>query len=165
MKNTTIMVSLMMTASCFAGKADTASPKAKNYEEITSRARYDEIIKSTEPRVIAFYKTTCGACDQMDPHLNEVAGKYKNKAKCYVIDLEKDAKGFGPLIKEHKLEGIPTTLFLKTAEVRRERGAMQKDELEHAFNMFINGPSGFVVEQPKKAEAPKIQTSHKVAQR
>jgi thiol-disulfide isomerase/thioredoxin len=157
--NTSILNAVLITAISF-------SAIAKNYEEITSKEKYQQVLKSADPRIIAFYKKSCGACDQMDPAYDEVAGKFKNKAKFYVLDTEKNQKDFGALIKEHKIEGIPTTIFLKQTEVHRERGCMTKQEIEYAVNHFINGPTGFIVEQPKQAATPETsQATQKMAKK
>lgn len=152
--------------SLFAKDEENAAKKIrKNYKEISSIDEYKKILNSDQPTVINYHAPWCDACTQMEPSYDKVAGKYKGKATFYCVNVTH--KDFKPLVKERKIEGLPTTTFHKNKnEVRRERGSMSEAETEQITNHFINGPTGFIVEKPQEAkEAAPLQKTRTVAQK
>lgn len=101
--------------------------------ELTDACCIDYIKNCTEPCVIKFYATWCGACNHLASYYEEVAKEFEGKVTFYSIncddqELMKKVQEVG-LTKE-PIQYLPTVLFLEKGKVNEQQtGAMPKEEL------------------------------------
>lgn len=119
-------------------KPKPAPSKPKNYKEITTEAQYKALAKKTKPQIIKFSAEWCGACKQMEPVYNAIAGTDSYKADFSYINTDNEDPKVQALIKELKIESVPTTVFLKKGkETKRASGSLSKLELENEIKSFV----------------------------
>ena len=79
-----------------------------------------EVKESALPVVVDFWGPACGPCMALMPKFEELAGKYKDKAKFCKVDTSKNKR----VAINFKVMSLPTILFWKNgAEVARLGGA------------------------------------------
>lgn len=118
--------------------AQKASQTNSLIHEIKSIKEYEQIYSQPQPTIINMYTDWCGACKLMDKDYNQAAKRYGNKVRFYKINVGN--KGLDTLVKKNKIEGIPTTLFVKNGkEERRERGTVYGQYLDDTVYRFAYG--------------------------
>ncbi len=101
--------------------------------ELTDPCCIDYIKNCTEPCVIKFYATWCGACNHLASYYEEVAQEFEGKVTFYSLDcdnqeLMKKAQEAG--IPKEPVQYLPTVVFFEKGKVHEQQvGAMPKDEL------------------------------------
>lgn len=111
--------------------------QAKNTSELTKKEFMQKIWNfeaspkvfkylGNKPAVVDFHAVWCGPCKKLNPILEELAIKYKDKVVFYKIDVDKEkelAGGFG-------IQSIPTIMFIpKKGEPSLSAGFLSKEEL------------------------------------
>lgn len=131
--------------------AISSSVFCKHYTEIATMKQYDTVCNCGKPVIIKYYAPWCQACTHMEPGYDKAAAKYKG-AQFYTVNVDKAE--FKPLIKKHKIEGLPTTIFHKNnKEVRRERGSMGAEEVDRISDIFLNGSKAQSLKRTPSAPA------------
>jgi thioredoxin len=96
--------------------------KVWNFETSPKAFKY----LGNKPAIIDFHAVWCGPCKKLNPILEELALKYKNKVIFYKIDVDKEkelAQGFG-------IQSIPTILFIpRKGEPSLSAGLLSKEDL------------------------------------
>lgn len=72
-----------------------------------------EIANSKIPILVEFSAKWCGPCKIMDPIIKEIANKLHDKAKVFVVDIEKNQK----LADKHKVLSLPTFLVYREGKI------------------------------------------------
>ena len=115
-------------------KASKADEKPKTIvNEIASPCCIDYIKDSTEPCVIKFYATWCGACNHLASYYEEVAKEFEGKVTFYSLncdnqELMKKAQEAG--LPKEQVQYLPTVVFFEKGKVHEHQtGAMPKEEL------------------------------------
>ena len=93
---------------------------------------FEKALKNSRPTLILFSSAHCGPCRALKPHYYRAA--LKNTAiDFYLVDTSK--KIFKPMLKKHKITGIPTLFGCKDGKIiERESGITSRKELETFMN-------------------------------
>ncbi|GHC62181.1 thioredoxin [Ulvibacter litoralis] len=89
-------------------------------------SKFSEIINQETPVLVDFFAEWCGPCKMMSPILKQVKDTLGENVSIIKIDVDKNQ----PLAAKYQVRGVPTLiLFKKGAQVWRQSGVLQKDEL------------------------------------
>ena len=109
----TLLLGVLLLLSCAEEQPpDQISPPApSNLPVINSRAELSRVISEAGDRLllIDFYADWCLPCKELEPILEEIARKAKDRVSVYRIDLDANqglAQGF-------EVQGIPYVVFIK----------------------------------------------------
>lgn len=144
--------------------ADTSTGE-KYYRKLATIEECEKIYHSPRcPSVIVFNSTTCSACEQMEPVLNNAARKY-TRAKFYTYTVPE--KGSKEIHKRgiFKIPSYPTTYFVKPrAQARREGGSMCAAEFDSITYEHVYGKPKPVARhhspEIKKSLQERIENTH-----
>lgn len=93
-----------------------------------------EAIESGKVVVLDFWATWCGPCMKLGPIIDELEGKYKDKAIVAKVNVDDD----NGLSSEFKIVSIPTVLFFKNGElVDRSVGLVKLTDLERKLMAIV----------------------------
>ena len=96
-------------------------------------SNFSEIINQDKPVLVDFFAEWCGPCKMMSPILKEVKSAFGDKISIIKIDVDKNQ----PLAAKYQVRGVPTLILYKSSkQVRRQSGAVQKNELVSIINNF-----------------------------
>jgi thioredoxin 1 len=83
-------------------------------ETVTDASFPFEVLRADRPVLVDFYADWCGACQQLAPVLDELAGDYDGRVKVVKIDVEHH-----PATAERLgVRGIPTLVLFDGGEER-----------------------------------------------
>ncbi len=82
-------------------------------KEITDANFEEEIIKSGKPALIDFWAVWCGPCRMIEPIIEELAERYKDKAVIGKMNVDENYN----VPVQYGIRAIPTILFFKDGEV------------------------------------------------
>ncbi|WGH28093.1 MAG: thioredoxin domain-containing protein [Candidatus Shikimatogenerans bostrichidophilus] len=92
-------------------------------------------IKKNKYSIIDFWAPWCSPCIYIKDIINEVMYIYKNKIKCYKINIDKN----NFLSKKYNILSIPTLIFfIKGKEKKRNIGILTKKKLINLCEKIIN---------------------------
>lgn len=93
-----------------------------------------ESVKDKGPAIVDFWAEWCGACKQMEPVINSLAGDYGDDVFFAKLNVGEDREA----ALEYQISSIPTILFFKDGElVDRIIGTVPKKELEEKIEEMI----------------------------
>lgn len=100
-----------------------------NYTNINMKDFQNKINAKEEFRIYV-YKTSCSACQNIKPSLNEVIDE--EKATVFAINMESDGNMDIDFLKKNNISKTPTLLLYKNGqEIRRLEGTQSKKELKN----------------------------------
>ncbi|MCV9899778.1 thioredoxin family protein [Exiguobacterium sp. N5] len=106
---------------------NTESMEKPLYEQTTLKD-YKTMITAKETFFVYVYKTSCPACQQMKPTINEVIEN--NKVDWRAVNVEYEQNFDLSFLKEHKIDKTPTIIFYKNGiEQHRLEGLQSKKEI------------------------------------
>ncbi|NCO90010.1 MAG: thioredoxin [Armatimonadetes bacterium CG_4_10_14_0_8_um_filter_66_14] len=80
---------------------------------VTSGQFDGEVLKSDLPVLVDFYAGWCGPCKMIAPHLEQLAGDLKGRAKVVKVNVDEEPS----LAARYRITGVPTLLFFKGGAV------------------------------------------------
>jgi thioredoxin 1 len=115
----------------FASGATESAAGSKGAEsgsvvDVASPAELDAIIKSGKKVVVQFSATWCGKCKQIAPTVENLA--IDNEDVTFV-KVDKDLKGFESIVKDWKVEALPSFRFFKNGKEASKEIAGYKQKL------------------------------------
>lgn len=95
------------------GDADTMSKKiaAPGIVSIKSNADFQALIQSENPVVVKLHAPWCGACEEMNPVFQALAGQLPGITFA-ALDIDKVSE----VAKEYGIQGVPTFLMFKNGK-------------------------------------------------
>ena len=86
--------------------------EAENIIEITSKAQFDEAVKSEKLTIVDFWAVWCGPCRVLKPLLHKIAGEHP-EIQLLTVDTEENPD----LPAKYEVTNLPTVFFLKNWEI------------------------------------------------
>ena len=103
-------------------------------KEITDANFEQEILNSGKPAMIDFWAVWCGPCRMIEPIIEELAEKYKDKAVVGKMNVDENYN----VPVQYGIRAIPTILFFKDGEVvDRVVGVVPAAVLEEKLKKLI----------------------------
>ena len=91
---------------------------------VTKDSWEKSILKSDVPVLVEFYASWCGPCQMVHRVIDEIAGEYDGRLKCYVLNTDSDLH----IAEEYEIKAVPIVLLFKNGEKRESVvGTMPKD--------------------------------------
>jgi thioredoxin 1 len=96
---------------------------------------FSELINSDQPVLVDFYADWCGPCKMMEPVIQELAKKFKEKIKIIKIDVDKNQQ----VSLQYGVRGVPTFILFKKGEILwQQSGAVPGHQLENIIQNKLN---------------------------
>ena len=83
-----------------------------NIMEITSKAQFDEAIKSENLTIVDFWAVWCGPCRVLKPLLHKIAGEHP-EIQLLTVDVDVNQE----LAAEYDINSIPAVFVFKNGEI------------------------------------------------
>ena len=83
-----------------------------NIIEITSKAQFDEAVKSEILTIVDFWAVWCGPCRVLKPLLHKIAGEHP-EIQLLTVDVDANQE----LAAEYDLNSIPAVFMFKNGEI------------------------------------------------
>ncbi len=102
--------------------------------EITDKDFEEKILKSTKPCVVDFWADWCHPCKMIEPSMEELYSKYKDRVNFYKINVDDNSE----TPSKFYVMSIPTILFVRNGEVvDRIIGAVPKSTIEERIKELL----------------------------
>ena len=86
--------------------------EAENIIEITSKAQFDEAVKSEKLTIVDFWAVWCGPCRVLKPLLHKITGEHP---EIQLLTVDVDANW--DLAAEYNINSIPAVFMFKNGEI------------------------------------------------
>ena len=86
--------------------------ESENIIEITSKAQFDEAVKSGILTIVDFWAVWCGPCRVLKPLLHKIAGEHP---EIQLLTVDVDANG--ELAAQYDINSIPAVFMFKNGEI------------------------------------------------
>jgi thioredoxin 1 len=103
-------------------------------EVLTSGEIQPKVLEEPGPVALDFYQRSCPPCRVLEPRLERVAERYKDRLPVYRVDVDRDL----PVAESFGVMSLPTVLVLKGGqEVERLDGLIREEDLKAAFDRVL----------------------------
>ncbi|TMX03116.1 hypothetical protein EJD97_018111 [Solanum chilense] len=79
---------------------------------VTAKSWDKLILGSDTPVLVEFHATWCGPCQMVHRVIDEIAGEYSGRLKCYVLDADREPK----VAENYDIKAVPVVLLFKNGE-------------------------------------------------
>ena len=86
--------------------------EAENIIEITSKAQFDEAVKSETLTIVDFWAVWCGPCRVLKPLLHKIAGEHP-EIQLLTVDVDANQE----LAAEYDINSIPAVFMFKNGQI------------------------------------------------
>ena len=86
--------------------------ESENIIEITSKAQFDEAVKSEKLTIVDFWAVWCGPCRVLKPLLHKIAGEHP-EIQLLTVDVDANQE----LSAEYDINSIPAVFMFKNGEI------------------------------------------------
>ena len=86
--------------------------ESENIIEITSKAQFDEAVKSENLTIVDFWAVWCGPCRVLKPLLHKIAGEHP-EIQLLTVDVDQNQE----LAAQYDINSIPAVFFFKNWEI------------------------------------------------
>ena len=86
--------------------------ESENIIEITSKAQFDEAVKSENLTIVDFWAVWCGPCRVLKPLLHKIAGEHQ-EIQLLTVDVDANQE----LAAEYDINSIPAVFMFKNGEI------------------------------------------------
>ena len=87
-------------------------PESGNIIEITSKAQFDEAVKSETLTIVDFWAVWCGPCRVLKPLLHKIAGEHP-EIQLLTVDVDVNQE----LAAQYDINSIPAVFMFKNWEI------------------------------------------------
>ena len=87
-------------------------PESGNIIEITSKAQFDEAVKSEKLTIVDFWAVWCGPCRVLKPFLHKIAGEHP-EIQLLTVDVDANQE----LAAQYDINSIPAVFMFKNWEI------------------------------------------------
>ena len=94
-----------------------------------------EVLQSPEPVLVDFWAPWCGPCRAMSPVVEDIAEKYKGRARVVKVNVDEAPAIAG----QYGISSIPSFFLFKDGEVQEKKaGAVPRHTLEGMIESQLN---------------------------
>ena len=94
-------------------KERTKVAKEAKYITLTEENFQSEVLESTQPVLVDFWAEWCGACQALEPVIQEVAVDFEGRAKVGKLDVD----DHNSIAMKYDIRSIPTLLFFQDGQI------------------------------------------------
>lgn len=95
---------------------------------------FNEILSTNNVVICKLGAEWCSPCKAMEPIIESVAGKMRNKARVIDVDVEESPD----ISTEYRVRNIPTILYFKDGELKdKSVGSISEEDLINRINNLI----------------------------
>lgn len=99
-----------------------------------------EVKQANQPVLVDFYTDNCGACEALNPILEELVEEYDGKLKIvkFYVSIDDVLENKNKVSLEYDVMGFPTLLFLKNGElITTLLGGQNEDDLVEEIEAIL----------------------------
>jgi len=122
-------------------------PESGNIIEITSKAQFDEAVRSETLTIVDFWAVWCGPCRVLKPLLHKIAGEHP---EIQLLTVDVDANW--DLAAEYDINSIPAVFMFKNGEkVHDFVWVLPENEILEKIQKFNSTPEDETIEYKQAA--------------
>ena len=121
--------------------------EAENIIEITSKAQFDEAVKSEKLTIVDFWAVWCGPCRVLKPLLHKIAGEHP-EIQLLTVDVDANQE----LAAQYDINSIPAVFMFKNGEkVHDFVWVLPENEILEKIQKFNSTPEDETIEYKQAA--------------